>query len=96
MCFEKPRISENSVESGSPQVSTRKPGEPRGASVALQCRILTNVIRSSSAGLRAETKEISSFIFVSNVFPTRDLTLGTAFLTEPGDGRRNQTAARRE
>ncbi len=50
------------------------------------------VVRSTSAGLRRETKQVSSFIFASNLSPFKDLTLGTAYLSEPGESRRNQTA----
>jgi hypothetical protein len=51
------------------------------------------VVRSTSAGLRQETKQVSSFIFASSLSPFKDLTLGTAYLSEPGDSRRNQTGA---
>ncbi len=51
------------------------------------------VVRSTSAGLRRETKRVSSFVFASSLAPFKDLILGTAYLSEPGDGRRNQTGA---
>jgi hypothetical protein len=49
------------------------------------------VVRSTSAGFRRETKQVSSFIFASSLSPLKDFTLGTAYLSEPGESRRNQT-----
>jgi len=51
------------------------------------------VVRSAAAGLRQETKRVSSFVFASSLAPFKDLILGTAYLSESGDGRRNQTGA---
>jgi len=51
------------------------------------------VVRSTSAGFRRETKQFSSFILSSTLSPNKDLALGTAYLSEPGESRRNQTGA---
>jgi len=53
----------------------------------------TTVTRSSTAGLRAESDHLKSFILVGTLTPNRFFTLGAAYLTEPGDGRRNQSLA---
>ena len=53
----------------------------------------TSVSRSTDAGLRAETEEIRSFIVAASLSPLKDLTMGAAFVSEPGDDRRNQTLA---
>ena len=53
----------------------------------------TSVSRSTDAGLRAETEEIRSFVVAASLSPLKDLTMGAAFASEPGDDRRNQTLA---
>lgn len=50
------------------------------------------VARSTSLG-RTEHDQLSSFIVSASVTPHRFLTYGAAFLTEPGDGTRNQSLA---
>ena len=53
----------------------------------------TAVVRSTSVGLRQETDNLNSFILTSSFSPVKDLALGISYLSEPGDGRRNQTGA---
>jgi hypothetical protein len=50
------------------------------------------VVRSTGAGLRSENGDVTSFILGASVAPHKNLVLGGAFLSEPGDGQRNQTA----
>lgn len=50
-------------------------------------------VRSSAAGLRDETDDVSSFLAAATLSPLKELTLGVGYLSEPGDGRRNQTGA---
>lgn len=49
------------------------------------------VVRSTAAGLRRERDQLGSFIAAATVSPNRFLSFGAGYLTEPGDGRRNQT-----
>lgn len=51
------------------------------------------VVRSTAAGLRRERDQLRSFIGAATVTPNRFFTFGAAYLTEPGDGRRNQSLA---
>ncbi|MDO8478330.1 MAG: hypothetical protein Q7W02_19450 [Candidatus Rokubacteria bacterium] len=51
-----------------------------------------SVVRSTDAGLRAETDDVTSFIVAASVAPFKDLVLAAAILSEPGDARRNMTA----
>ncbi len=50
------------------------------------------VARSTSLG-RTERDQLNSFIVSASVAPNRFLNHGVAFLTEPGDGSRNQSLA---
>jgi hypothetical protein len=50
------------------------------------------VVRSTSLG-RTERDQLNSFIVAASVTPNRFLNHGIAFLTEPGDGSRNQSLA---
>jgi hypothetical protein len=50
------------------------------------------VVRSTSAGLRDAQDSIESFLGAVNITPLDPLTLGGGVSSEPGDGRRNQTA----
>ena len=50
------------------------------------------IVRASSVGLAEESQTIQSFIGAVNITPLADLTLGGGFSSEPGAGRRNQTA----
>jgi len=52
----------------------------------------TTIVRQSSVGLASESNNIESFIGVVNITPLEDLTLGGGISSEPGAGRRNQTA----
>ena len=52
----------------------------------------TTIVRSTTAGLRDEADNIESVIGAVNVTPLTDLTIGGGLSSEPGDGRRNQTA----
>lgn len=51
------------------------------------------VTRTTSAGLRAERDNLRSFNLTAGVTPLTEFTLGLGYLSEPGDGRRNQTGA---
>lgn len=53
----------------------------------------TRVVRSAAIGLREEAQDITSFILAGSVTPHRFLTLGLGYVSEPGEGRRNQTLA---
>lgn len=53
----------------------------------------TSVVRSTDAGLRRAGDHIGSMIVSATASPLKDLVLGTAFLSEPGDRSRNETAA---
>ena len=50
-----------------------------------------SVLRSTDAGLRAETDDVGSWILAATLSPLKDLVAGAAFVSEPGDGRRNRT-----
>ena len=52
-----------------------------------------SVVRSTDAGLRAEADDVGSWILAATLSPLKDLVAGAAFVSEPGDGRRNQTLA---
>jgi hypothetical protein len=51
------------------------------------------VVRSTAVRLRTEQDQLTSFIGTTTLTPNRFFTLGAAYLTEPGDGRRNQSLA---
>ena len=51
-----------------------------------------NIVRASSVGLADSSDNIESFIGAVNITPLADLTLGGGISSEPGAGRRNQTA----
>lgn len=50
------------------------------------------IVRASSVGLADASDNIQSFIGAVNVTPLADLTVGGGISSEPGAGRRNQTA----
>ena len=50
------------------------------------------IVRASSVGLADQSENIQSFIGVVNITPLTDLALGGGISSEPGAGRRNQTA----
>ena len=52
----------------------------------------TTIVRASSAGLASESNSIQSFIGAVSVTPVENLALGGGISSEPGAGRRNQTA----
>lgn len=52
----------------------------------------STVVRSTSVGFRNASDDISSFMAVVNLTPLEGLALGGGLSSEPGDGRRNQTA----
>ena len=52
----------------------------------------TTIVRASSVGLADSSDNIQSFIGAVNITPLPDLTLGGGVSSEPGAGRRNQTA----
>jgi hypothetical protein len=52
----------------------------------------TTIVRQSSVGLASESNNIQSFIGVVNITPLPDLALGGGISSEPGAGRRNNTA----
>ena len=51
-----------------------------------------NIVRASSVGLADSSDNIQSFIGAVNITPLADLTVGGGISSEPGAGRRNQTA----
>jgi hypothetical protein len=52
----------------------------------------TTIVRSTTAGLADPSDNITSFMGVVSITPLTDLTIGGGISSEPGDGRRNQTA----
>jgi hypothetical protein len=52
----------------------------------------TTIVRASSVGLADSSDNIQSFIGAVNITPLPDLALGGGISSEPGAGRRNQTA----
>ena len=52
----------------------------------------TTIVRASSVGLADQSENIESFIGAVNITPLKDLALGGGLSSEPGAGRRNQTA----
>ena len=50
------------------------------------------IVRASSVGLADQSDNIESFIGAVNITPLTDLALGGGISSEPGAGRRNQTA----
>ena len=50
------------------------------------------IVRASSVGLADQSDNIQSFIGAVNITPLADLALGGGISSEPGAGRRNQTA----
>ena len=50
------------------------------------------IVRASSVGLVDQSENIQSFIGAVNINPLADLALGGGFSSEPGAGRRNETA----
>ena len=50
------------------------------------------IVRASSVGLADPSENIQSFIGAVNINPLADLALGGGFSSEPGAGRRNETA----
>jgi len=52
----------------------------------------TTIVRANSVGLADASDNIESFIGAVNITPLADLTFGGGISSEPGAGRRNQTA----
>ena len=52
----------------------------------------TTIVRASSVGLADQSDNIQSFIGAVNITPLPDLAVGGGISSEPGAGRRNQTA----
>ena len=52
----------------------------------------TTIVRASSVGLADQSESIQSFIGAVNLNPLADLAIGGGISSEPGAGRRNQTA----